>query len=358
MQRAATAAGAVAEPDVAAGLDLQHVGEILGGHRRDVVAPHAGLPEHRAGRAPAKLGFIRTIHRRRVAPIVADRNLRAEGGGDSRAQTLDRAFDEILDLRLEGANRTAQDSIIRDDVERFAAVDLRHADHRRFARMQAARDDGLQRQHEMARDEQRIDALVRHGRVAAVAADGDFEGTGAGHHRPRHYRHLADGDPRPVVQAIDGFHRELIEQPVLDHHVGAGFRLLSRLEDEADGSVKVQRVLVLGEVTRGAEQQRRVSVMAAGVHFPRMPRAIREAVLLIDRQRVHVGAQADGAGAAALAQDADNPGLRQSAMHFQTIRRELAGDDIGGTRLVEGQFRVGVNIVTERDQVGEKRDIQ
>ena len=217
--------------------------------------------------------------------------------------------------------------------------------------MQAARDDRLQRQHEVAGNDQRIDPLMRHRRVATVAADGDLEGTGTGHHRPGHHRHLADRDPRPVVQAIDGFHRKQVEQTVLDHHVGAGFRLLGRLEDEMDGAVEVERVLVFREVARRAEQQRRMPVVAASVHLPGVPRAMREGVLFLDRQRVHVSAQANGARSLALAQGADNAGLRQPAVNFQPVGREFARDDVGGPRLVKGEFRMRVNVVADRDQV-------
>ena len=48
----------------------------------------------------------------------------------AKTSDLDRIFDEILYLRLEGANRAAQDGIVGNHVERLAAVDLRHADHR------------------------------------------------------------------------------------------------------------------------------------------------------------------------------------------------------------------------------------
>jgi len=71
---------------------------------------------------------------------------------------------------------------------------------------------------------------------------------------------------------------------------------------------------------------------------------MREGVLFLDRQRVHVSAQANGARSLALAQGADNAGLRQPAVNFQPVGREFARDDVGGPRLVKGEFRMRVNV--------------
>ena len=90
--------------------------------------------------------------------------------------------------------------------------------------------------------------------------------------------------------------REALEQALLDHHPAARLHLLGGLEDEVDGAGEVAG---LGEVARGAEQHRGVAVVAAGVHPARVPRGVGQAGRLLDRQRVHVGAQADRAAAGA-----------------------------------------------------------
>ena len=65
-----------------------------------------------------------------------------------------------------------------------------------------------------------------------------------------------------------------------------------------DRAVEIAR---LGEILRGAEQHGGVAVMAAGMHLARGLRGIGLAVASVDRQRVHVGAQADGAARCRLA---------------------------------------------------------
>ena len=52
---------------------------------------------------------------------------------------------------------------------------------------------------------------------------------------------LADIELGPVVHAEDLLARELLEQPVLDHRLGAAAALLGRLEDEVHGAVEVAR---------------------------------------------------------------------------------------------------------------------
>ena len=53
------------------------------------------------------------------------------------------------------------------------------------------------------------------------------------------------------------------------------------------------------QMLRGREQHRRVAVVAARVHLAGDPALVRQARGLVDRQCVHVGAQAETLGAAA-----------------------------------------------------------
>ncbi len=76
-----------------------------------------------------------------------------------------------------------------------------------------------------------------------------------------------------------------------------------------------------------------------------------EAVELVDGQRVHVGAQADGAVRIAGAQRADDAGLAQAAMDVEAPARELLGDDVGGAHLLEGDLGVPVYVAPDFDQL-------
>ena len=109
---------------------------------------------------------------------------------------------------------------------------------------------------------------------------------------PARTRELADLHPRPVVHSEHRVAGSLVEQAVVDHALCPGTPLLGGLEDEVHGAVEIA---MLGQVLRGREQHRRVSVMAARVHAPVVARAVRELVVFLHRQRVDVGAQPDRA---------------------------------------------------------------
>ncbi len=103
-----------------------------------------------------------------------------------------------------------------------------------------------------------------------------------------------------VVQAIELVAGEFLEQAVLDHGAGAAEAFLGRLEDQMHGAVEVAG---FGEVARGAEQHRGVAVMAAAVEAAGDGGAPFQVGVLLHRQRVHVGAQANALAAVALALD-------------------------------------------------------
>ena len=84
--------------------------------------------------------------------------------------------------------------------------------------------------------------------------------------------------------------REPLHQAVLDHRLAAGAALLRRLEDHDRGAGEIAG---LGEIARGAEQHRGMAVMAAGMHLAGHGRLVGHVGRLLDRQRVHVGAQPD-----------------------------------------------------------------
>ena len=166
---------------------------------------------------------------------------------------------------------------------------------------------------------------------------------------PRLERELARLQARPVVRAEHGFHRELLEQAVLHHLARAAAAFFGRLEDQVDRAVVVA---VLREMLGGGEQHRRVAVVAARVHLAGARAAVREGVLLGDRQRVHVGAQADGARAAAVLQDRDDAGRSHAAVDRDAPRRELRGDQVGGALLLEAELGMGVDVAPERGDLG------
>src|SRR5438067_444797 len=111
--------------------------------------------------------------------------------------------------------------------------------------------------------------------------------------------------------------------------------ILRRLEDEMHGAVEIAR---LREIARRAQQHRRVSVMAAGMHAPGVLRAMREGVAFEDRQTIHVGAQPDRARRVADPETPDDAGLADAAMHLDAKAFEPLGDVMGGALFLEALF--------------------
>ena len=103
---------------------------------------------------------------------------------------------------------------------------------------------------------------------------------------------------------------------------------------------------------RGAEQHRGVAIVAATVHPTRILRGVRETIVFGHRQRVHVGAKSDRASAVAAfaAQHADQAGLAQAAMYFDTPLFQLSGDEIGRAIFMKRQFGVRMDIATNGGQ--------
>ena len=70
-------------------------------------------------------------------------------------------------------------------------------------------------------------------------------------------------------------------------------------------------------------------------------------------QGVHVGAQADGAAARALAQHADQAGAGDAAMDFDAPFGQQCGDLFGGAVLLEAEFGMGVQVAADVDEAGD-----
>jgi hypothetical protein len=79
------------------------------------------------------------------------------------------------------------------------------------------------------------------------------------------------------------------------------------------------------------------------MHAPLARRAVGESIRLVNRQRVHVGAQTDrptGAGT----KHPDHAGFADAAVYLQPEIAQLFRDQIGGTVFLEAELRVGVDV--------------
>ena len=117
---------------------------------------------------------------------------------------------------------------------------------------------------------------------------------------------LPERQARHVVHAIDLFDAEALHQPIVDHRLAAGPAFFGRLEDQHRGAIEIAR---LGEILGSPQQHRRVPVMPAGMHVARHRARIGLAGPLVDRQRIHVGAQTNGPARPTPPDHADNTGL-------------------------------------------------
>jgi hypothetical protein len=72
-----------------------------------------------------------------------------------------------------------------------------------------------------------------------------------------------------------------------------------------------------------------MAIVAAGVHHARIARLIADVAQLGDRQRVHIGAQADNRPGAVL-QRRHHAGACQPAMHLQAKRGQQFSDAARG----------------------------
>ena len=178
--------------------------------------------------------------------------------------------------------------------------------------------------------------------MAAFAFELDDEEVGRRHRRPLADRDLANREFGRVVQRVNLLDGESLHQPVVEHRLGAAAALFGRLEDDDRRAGEVARGC---EIARRAEQDRGVAVVSAGMHAARRGRAIGQVGRLGDRQRVHVGAQADRAPACALAalDDADDAAAADAGANL--VAAEFAqplGDE--GRGLVEVVEKLGMGV--------------
>jgi len=228
-------------------------------------------------------------------------------------------------------------------------MDLRDREHGGAQGRGVARDDGLQLLHELCRDHDRIARLVRHGRMAARALDDDVEEARPGHGGAG----LAENAPRRgvgvVVQPVELVAGKALEQAFRDHPARTAEPFLGGLEDQHCRAGEVAR---RREIAGGAEQDRGMAVMAAGMHLAGIARGIGQVRGLGDRQRIHVGAQADAALAGLLAvDDADDTGPGNALMHLvdPPVAQRLRHDP-RRARLLEADLGMRVQIAADRGE--------
>lgn len=151
--------------------------------------------------------------------------------------------------------------------------------------------------------------------------------------------------------------RKPLEQPVVDHRLGALCRLFGRLENGQHRPVPVPRRS--GEQAGGTGQPGDVHVMSAGVHDRHLIAVVVDAGLgagvvesggLLDREGVHIGAQHDRR-TDAIAQHAHHACPADAGGDLESRLPQPFGRLLGSAVLLEGQLRVGVQITVEGPEI-------
>ena len=184
-------------------------------------------------------------------------------------------------------------------------------------------------------DQNRIDGKMRARGMPPDTFNIDCQGIGRCHHRSRPDAKGAHRHARVIVHAVDLTDAEAIHQPVVDHFLSATPALFRRLENHHRGAGKVAR---LGEIACRAEQHGRVPVVTTCMHFPGDGGFVRNIIRLLDRQRIHIGAQPDclARGPFAAADDTDHPGASEAGHNLiATESLELLGNRTRGAVHVE-----------------------
>ena len=192
--------------------------------------------------------------------------------------------------------------------------------------------------------------------MATLTGNLDRDPVSGGHHGTGIQTNGARPHGWPVVHAVDRLHRKTLKQPVLNHGPGASIALLTRLKNQHSRAVKVSG---LGQVTRGAHQHRRVTVMATAVHQTGRGRLPGKVVVLSQRQSVHVGPQANhlaALGGAPALDERHQTGLADAcvnfihAAHFQCLMHPF-----GCIELLKPQFGVRMQVTPKGGDFGVKR---
>ena len=277
----------------------------------------------------------------------------APGARGEIGKLRDAAFDQVAHLGGITSGRAADDELGGNDVARFerAAGDVADADDRRVERGDVPPDDALQ-----AEDEMRLGIgdvhrpLRRRAAVAAGAAEGHGPVVGGREHRPSAGGEGAGLHAGRVVQAVDRLARKALEEAVPHHGERAAAPLFRGLEDEMERPAEIR---VLGEVPGRAEEHRRVPVMPAGVHLAGMDGGVGAARPLLERERVHIGAQADRALAGKAAADRrDDAGAADALRHLDAPFAKLAADERGGAVLLHSELGMGMDVAPDLREFG------
>ncbi len=115
----------------------------------------------------------------------------------------------------------------------------------------------------------------------------------------------------------------------------------------------------MGQVVRGGQQDGGMPVVAAGMHQPLVLAGVGQAGILMDRQCIDVGTQAEASAALPALQRADHAGAAEAGGDLIAPLLQQLGHARAGAVFLEGQLRVPMQVMADRDgRLGACRDFR
>ena len=202
--------------------------------------------------------------------------------------------------------------------------------------------------------QQRINAVLRFGGVAAFARDGDIKLICRSHHRPRPDRKLAHRNAGHVVHAVNFINGKTVHHARFNHFAPAAAAFFGGLKDKNGGAIKIPR---FGQILRRPQQHGGMPVMPAGVHAARRNRRITDPGLFQYRQRIHICAQRNHPPRHGFpARNHHHHARAPDASHHLITAKTAAkiSHFACGALHIEQQFGVGVKIMAPRGDLGQQ----
>ena len=346
---AAHTAHAVADVDEAAGHLFQEKGEVFAGRHGLGLGHQAGLAQPVAHKVQTEGGLGGVVHEDRVAAHVVhlDRgtvSLRL-GSGD----LVDAPLQQVANFGLHGPHAQPQLGCARDHVGRVACQKCTQRNDAGLQGWHVARNNTLQGHDNGRAHEDGVNRIVRKGRMAAHALDGDDAGVCAGHGTTGHGHELAFRNAGAVVHAKHGIAGKQVQETVFEHLAGTAQTLFGGLEHGVHDAVEVSGGR---QMACRRQQHGGVAVMATSVHLAKHLAGPGLARGFGNRQGVHVGTQADAACAGARTQGADHARATQAAVHLPAPAFKSCGHQVTGVVLLKSQLGVGVDLVADVHHLG------
>ena len=183
VQEAAGFGRARTDPDIATGHPVRQEREIVGAHGGLVLGIDVVGADDRARHLRTDGDAAGIVVQRRVTALIFDFGRGAVHGGGRLRNLANSRFDQVLRRRQERASGPAHTKLVSDDVVARSAMHRCHADHGGIERRRLPAHDGLQCQHDLRGDHDKVDAEMRPRRMRSASAQHDAEIVGAGKRR-------------------------------------------------------------------------------------------------------------------------------------------------------------------------------